>query len=153
MLRSVTATVLALCVVSLIGCTKKRSASTHGKGSPPIPIRVLFFDTAEVGRSVKPDGTIDVKSDEFSLADHLFVSVRSNYVPKGLAAHLSVKGPDEKSVLEMRTEFSQATSRGVFAVNDLTKWKPGAYQLEVTLEGDVVFKHGVTIVEPTTPGK
>lgn len=169
MLRSVVATVLPVFLIFAMGCGKKAAPpGAKATGTQPqttvtapadlsdknvkttIPLPIPFFESADVGRSVKQDGTIDFKTDTFTPADHLYISVKSREVPAGLAANLVIRSPEKKPVVDARFEFVPATGRAVFPVNDLTKWKPGLYDIEVTMDGDVVFKHGVTIAGKTS---
>lgn len=168
MLRSVIATALAVCVSAAIGCSKKsvetaapsnsaagtatQATSTvpvdasHAKIDTAIPLPQPFYESAEVGSSVKADGTIDAKMDNFESTNHLFISVKAREVPTGLAANLTIRDPEKKSVVDTRAVFDPATTRALFEVKDLSKWKPGLYDIEVVMEGDVVFKHGITII-------
>lgn len=166
MLRSVIATALALCVSVAIGCSK-RNEKPAAPGTPPdaktqatttvpvdeknkkidttIPLPQPFYESAQVGAAVKPDGTIEDVRDEFTPSEHLYISVKARQVPAGLAANLAIRNSEKEMMVDTRSEFSPATSRAVFPVTDLSKWKPGLYDIEVTMEGDVVFKHGVHI--------
>lgn len=104
-----------------------------------------FFESAMVGGAVGEDGNVQTELTTFRKNQPIYVTVRANEVPTGLAARVVWIDPQKKEI-GMETKPVPVDKKVVtFQAPSTRRWQPGKYRVEIWLGGDQVADEDIVI--------
>lgn len=104
-----------------------------------------FFESAMVGGAVGEDGNVVTEVTTFRRNQPVYVTVRANEVPAGLAARAVWFNPKKKEIHAETKPVPVDMKVVTFQAPSTRAWQPGTYRVEIWLGGDQVFDEDIVI--------
>lgn len=155
-IRTVVAAALVLGLAAVAACGPSEEAGpgeapeAEAVESAPGPLAAeLWVDDLRLGSAVEPEGAIPQarQTDTFAPGDDVYVSMAVADAPAGSAVHAIFRGPDGEAVAEDEKKVPAGAHYLYFDAGDTADWQPGAYRVEVRVDGQMVKEAELTVTD------